>query len=206
MNLDNAHKLGRFLGMLLTMGNPDSIQRTRKFMRLRVLVDITKSLKSGCYITREDSTKHYIAFCYERLSDFCYRCDKITHTETACADPPLPPQPARSHDPRYSYGPLMRSQSPGISKTHKPSQQLAGTGTAIDPSALQIVAQPPTAGTIPHHPSLSLSLQPYNTLLGPLPFPPESPLKIFPISLPLYLTPHYHLNWAHYRLTTYPRQ
>lgn len=72
MNTANAVKIGNLIGSVLHLGDTDCFHRARKFLRLQILVDTTKSLKTSCYLNREDDSTLWMPFRYERLSEFCY--------------------------------------------------------------------------------------------------------------------------------------
>ncbi|XVF29188.1 hypothetical protein REPUB_Repub15cG0098700 [Reevesia pubescens] len=55
-----------------------------KYLRVRIMINITKPLKNGSYITLGDEGKTLVAFKYERLSDLCYVCGKLIHHESKC--------------------------------------------------------------------------------------------------------------------------
>ncbi|KAM1859820.1 hypothetical protein ACFX13_012070 [Malus domestica] len=58
--------------------------KARGFLRVRLLIDSTKPLVSGCWLRREDNRDTWVEFCYERLQDFCYRCGRLRHVNTDC--------------------------------------------------------------------------------------------------------------------------
>lgn len=113
-NVANAEKIGTTIGCVLCVDDTISSQRARKFLCIKVLVDTTKSLKTGCFMNREDGSKLWLPFRYERLSDFCYSCGKIDHTESACTN--QLGEGDNDDDPRYQYGPWMHGQSLGSLK------------------------------------------------------------------------------------------
>lgn len=85
MNSANAEKIGATLGTFLQLDDHNLTCLFKRFIRIKVLLDSFQRLKTGCYMNREDGTKLWLAFRYERLSDFCYKCGLITHTESACS-------------------------------------------------------------------------------------------------------------------------
>lgn len=56
----------------------------QRFIRIHISVNIQEPLKPGCFITRETGERLWLAFKFERLSDFCYACGNMDHTMTAC--------------------------------------------------------------------------------------------------------------------------
>ncbi|KAM1263060.1 hypothetical protein ACFX13_028779 [Malus domestica] len=81
---ENISRLASRCGELLEV---EDISKVRGFLRIRVLVDTTKSLASGCWVTRERNNESWVEFQYERLQDFCYNCGKIGHASLECSAP-----------------------------------------------------------------------------------------------------------------------
>ena len=54
------------------------------FMRVRVEVDITKSLCRGQKISWDQSGEGWAAFMYERLPNICYWCGLVSHDDKDC--------------------------------------------------------------------------------------------------------------------------
>jgi hypothetical protein len=65
---------------------PESVEESvgGPWMRVRVLIDITKPLCRGRKVTLEDGTTHWVSFKYEQLPNFCYWCGKLTHGDKDC--------------------------------------------------------------------------------------------------------------------------
>ncbi|XVE52439.1 hypothetical protein DITRI_Ditri02bG0122400 [Diplodiscus trichospermus] len=55
-----------------------------KYLRVRVLINITKPLKRGQRVVVEGGKKIRTTFKYERLPDFCYVCGMPDHQEQEC--------------------------------------------------------------------------------------------------------------------------
>ena len=54
------------------------------FMRVRVEIDITKSLCRGRKISWDQSGNGWAAFIYERLPNICYWCGLVSHDDKDC--------------------------------------------------------------------------------------------------------------------------
>lgn len=85
MNDENTTKIGNFIGEFLALDRSFLHARNMKYIQVQVSLDTTQALKSGCTIKRENGDTLWISFKYERLSDFCYGCGRIDHTEKACS-------------------------------------------------------------------------------------------------------------------------
>ena len=55
-----------------------------KFIRVRVLIDITLPLCRGRVITLENGEKSWVRFQYERLPNMCYWCGRLNHDDKEC--------------------------------------------------------------------------------------------------------------------------
>ncbi|KAM1087781.1 hypothetical protein ACFX2H_013246 [Malus domestica] len=80
-SIENVKRLTREVGTYLAMEDP---VKARGFLRVRLLIDSTKPLVSGCWLRRESNRDTWVEFCYERLQDFCYRCGCLRHINTDC--------------------------------------------------------------------------------------------------------------------------
>ncbi|XVF50447.1 hypothetical protein PTKIN_Ptkin04bG0101000 [Pterospermum kingtungense] len=55
-----------------------------KYLRARVLLNVTKPLVRGKMITNANGVRKLIKFQYERMPDFCYICGMLDHQESDC--------------------------------------------------------------------------------------------------------------------------
>lgn len=118
MNLKNAEKIGRFLGELEVVDEDANNRRVRKFLQIRVRIDMSLKLKTGCMITRDDGSLSWVQFKYERLPEFCYRCGKIDHVEKACSMSKGTGEMKEGEE----FGAWLRAQPPGVLR-HKSREQ-----------------------------------------------------------------------------------
>lgn len=72
MNKANAVLLGQFIGKFILVDEGALTEKVQKFIRIRVAVDTSASLKAGCLIHRDDAPPSMVHFKYERLPEFCY--------------------------------------------------------------------------------------------------------------------------------------
>lgn len=77
MNRENSYKFKNFIRTFIKIDEGLEDLRIKSYLRVQVSVDITKSLKSGVFIRNEDGTTRWLAFKYERLSDFCFNWESL---------------------------------------------------------------------------------------------------------------------------------
>ncbi|KAF5443021.1 hypothetical protein F2P56_035618 [Juglans regia] len=83
MNANTGFNLGKSMGEVLMVDTDDSGVCWGSFLRLRVMIDLTKPLARGRFLTLGNA-KYWIPFKYERLPNFCYHCGKIKHVTGMC--------------------------------------------------------------------------------------------------------------------------
>ena len=85
MSLENAIRLGSAIGRVVMAENPVQDGKViRNFLRLRVLVDISKPLAIGFWVPRNMKDDIWSEVRYERIPSFCYRCGIIGHDKKLC--------------------------------------------------------------------------------------------------------------------------
>lgn len=87
MTIKNATRLLERFGEVLEVENAlvDG-NLYRDFMSVRVQVDVSRPLPTGCWIPRKDLPKTWIVFRFERLQDLCYKCGVLGHEYRACSN------------------------------------------------------------------------------------------------------------------------
>lgn len=77
------------------------------FMRVRVLLSISKPLKWGAFIAGSDGEHTWVKFKYERLPMFCHYCSLLGHNLRHCATHFA----AMKHvkEVKYEYGDFLRA-------------------------------------------------------------------------------------------------
>ncbi|KAK4482335.1 hypothetical protein RD792_009488 [Penstemon davidsonii] len=97
---ENGFKIGSFLGVFVC-NDKNSLENgmdfRKKFIRLRVILDIRKPLVSGFWLKQGI----WVDFKYEKLGVFCYKCGRIGQNYRTCMFPP----PAGNE----SFGPWLRA-------------------------------------------------------------------------------------------------
>ncbi|XP_068312539.1 uncharacterized protein At4g02000-like [Pyrus communis] len=78
----NISRLANKYGDLMEV---EDLTKARGFLRLRIMVDTSKPLASGCWVTRKGLNESWVDFQYERLQDFCYKCGRIGHASLECS-------------------------------------------------------------------------------------------------------------------------
>lgn len=76
--------LGNFIGEFLEYDVKNSANHLRSYMRIRVLLDVSKPLKRQKKIKRPGGDSQIVKFKYERLGNFCYYCGALGHIEDYC--------------------------------------------------------------------------------------------------------------------------
>ncbi|XP_031091148.1 uncharacterized protein LOC116027532 [Ipomoea triloba] len=77
--------IGQFVGGLIKMDEKNFDGSLRAFYRIRVALNVSKPLKKGMRLKKDDGEWFTILFQYERLPTFCFLCGMIGHGEKQCA-------------------------------------------------------------------------------------------------------------------------
>ena len=91
-----------------------------RYLRVRVLINISKPLKRGSKITAICGENILAIFKYERLPDFCYICSQLDHQKLEC-DEVMKIRKIGGKVKR-KYGPWMRTASSDFLTTKKENQ------------------------------------------------------------------------------------
>lgn len=57
----------------------------RGFLRVRVMINTSNPILAGCWLARQGDWDSWVEFCYERLQNFCYKCERIGHVSSECS-------------------------------------------------------------------------------------------------------------------------
>jgi len=86
MNKDVGITIGKEVGEYMMVDLEDGDVPIRRFLRVRVRLDIRKPLMRGVTVQEEDGKPdRWCPLVYEYLPDFCYICGVIGHTEKGCS-------------------------------------------------------------------------------------------------------------------------
>jgi hypothetical protein len=77
-------EIANFIGEFLEYDAKNNSNYLRSYMKIRVLMDVTKPLKRQKKIKKPGGECSYIRFKYERLGNFCYFCGLLGHIEDYC--------------------------------------------------------------------------------------------------------------------------
>ncbi|KAF7128180.1 hypothetical protein RHSIM_Rhsim11G0009900 [Rhododendron simsii] len=145
MNRKNGETIANLIGKLDSSGmKAYDTTIFKDYLRLRVIIDITKPLKKGFFLKRREKDDLWIRFKYERLSDFCYVCGLIGHGLNDCT---------KKFDGNHSslkFGSFLRAEISIIETINpgKPTPTISNSSSkdfcAVD-SPLVTAAREPTA-------------------------------------------------------------
>lgn len=76
-------QIGASLGRYIERVNMKREEFT-DFIRVHVMVDVTKELKRGTYLRLGDGSKKWVAVTYERMALYCFLCGMVGHLEKKC--------------------------------------------------------------------------------------------------------------------------
>ena len=106
LDAETAIELGETLGQVIPCENPNELVGG-DFLRVHVEIDVSKPLCRGRRVALDKNEEIWISFKYEKLSNFCYWCDLISHDGKDC-DIGLARKDTRNIEP-HQYGPWLRA-------------------------------------------------------------------------------------------------
>uniref|UniRef100_A0A2N9GXY5 CCHC-type domain-containing protein n=1 Tax=Fagus sylvatica TaxID=28930 RepID=A0A2N9GXY5_FAGSY len=106
MNPEVATTLVSSLGRIEQISDGDINADGGQAMRIRIRLDVTKPLCHGRKARLEKGRETWISFKYERLSNFCYWCGLLSHSEKDCPKWLLNKEELRAED--QQFGPWLR--------------------------------------------------------------------------------------------------
>jgi hypothetical protein len=86
LHSDNLLSIRQLVGRVLEVDLvAEPIPQWRKFVRIRIEIEISNPLKPGIFLPRPRLQDVWIGLKYEKLSEFCFKCGVIGHTEKDCS-------------------------------------------------------------------------------------------------------------------------
>lgn len=76
--------IGGFIGEFVKTDEKNFDGGWKSFFRVRVVVNVTKPLKKGMKLKRDDGEWAFVDFKYERLPTFCFLCGVLEHGDKYC--------------------------------------------------------------------------------------------------------------------------
>lgn len=83
---ETGRAIGATLGAVIDVDVVESRVHWGKSLRVRVMIDVQKKLVKGKKIVIEGGEQRWIAFKYEQLPNFCYRCGLLSHGLKECKE------------------------------------------------------------------------------------------------------------------------
>ena len=83
---ETGWEIGSKLGEVMEVDVAESGVQWGRYLRVKVKMDVTKKLVRGKKIAIEGREQRWIAFKYERLPNFCYRCGLLNHGLRDCPE------------------------------------------------------------------------------------------------------------------------
>ena len=86
MNKEAGKTIGQEVGKFMMVDMEDGDVPIRRFLRVRVRLDIRRPLMRGVTVHDEEENRdRWCPLVYEYLTDFCYICGLIGHTDRSCS-------------------------------------------------------------------------------------------------------------------------
>ena len=109
MSKENAKEIGALVGKVVEVDfTGDGKVCISQFLRVKVEFEVAKPLKSGFYLDRSPLLELWVRFKYERIADFCYKCERLGHLKAKCIYMGANSKKALMHDP-FGYGPWLKA-------------------------------------------------------------------------------------------------
>ena len=112
--MDMAKEIVSLAGEVVEDVVDEGQQVKYNFMRIRVIIDLTKPLCRGRRITTAKGGDGWVSFRYERLPIMCYGCGMLTHNDKECTSGSRSGGPQSEGDKKF--GSWLRASTPHPSK------------------------------------------------------------------------------------------
>uniref|UniRef100_A0A803LK12 CCHC-type domain-containing protein n=1 Tax=Chenopodium quinoa TaxID=63459 RepID=A0A803LK12_CHEQI len=117
-----AREVGDAMGGFLEYDEEDPLG-WNEFMRIKVMLDITKPLRRGIKVATGPSMSKWVSFKYERLGDFRYFCGRLGHLDKDCLEQEKVDE---ERSLVFQYGPFMVAsphQRPRVSLIYREKEK-----------------------------------------------------------------------------------
>jgi hypothetical protein len=84
MSEKNGKQIAESMGEFLEYDAKNNSSYWRKYMRIRVMLDVRRPLKKTKRLKKPGGGTQEVQFKYERLGMFCYYCSLLGHTDETC--------------------------------------------------------------------------------------------------------------------------
>ena len=83
---ETGMEIGSKIGKVLDVDVPEKGVQWGRYLRVRIHMDVTKKLIRAKKVCIENDKPRWVFFQYERLTNFCYMCGRIRHSERECSE------------------------------------------------------------------------------------------------------------------------
>ena len=81
---ETGESVGRMLGRVIQVADPEDDGAGGEFLRVRLSLDISRRLPRCCKLRANGNLVGWVGLKYERLLNYCYWCDHVSHGEKDC--------------------------------------------------------------------------------------------------------------------------
>nr|POE98551.1 hypothetical protein CFP56_46459 [Quercus suber] len=85
LSQETGESVGKTLGKVLQVADPEDDGAGGEFLRVRINLDISRPLPLCCKLWAGQKLVGWVGIKFEGLSNFCYWCGCVTHSERDCA-------------------------------------------------------------------------------------------------------------------------
>ena len=86
MTSGTGYAIGGKIGEVLEVDVPEKGVQWGKYLRVKVNIDTMRKIVKGKKVCIEGNSGRWVFFKYERLPNFCYRCNMLDHDEKECLE------------------------------------------------------------------------------------------------------------------------
>nr|XP_048330865.1 uncharacterized protein LOC125422765 [Ziziphus jujuba var. spinosa] len=113
LHTEAAFQIGARLGKVVKESITRKSVVSQRFLRFKVDIDTDNPLPAGFFLERAEGDELWVQFKFERLSDFCYKCGRLSHVTGKCLfEKPAMIRASTGIETRL-YGSWIRSETSG---------------------------------------------------------------------------------------------